>query len=377
MKKIFLAGFIFLSFYVNAQNPIFYMLVGTYTNAPSKSTGIYVYKFNPNKGEVTFIGNTNSSNPSYLTFSRDQKFVYAVNENSGDSSGTVSSFAFDKTKGELHFLDKQPTGGDDPAYVSIDSSGKNVLVANYSGGNLAAFKTNADGSLQPYAQLIAHEGYGVNVKRQEMPHPHCAVFSPDEKYVYSCDLGNDRLYRYKFNANDATNILSDTDPAYFELPDGAGPRHITFSPNKKFAYVICELSGNIFVYQYDAGSGAMTEIQTIASDNQSIKGDKNSAEIALTPDGKFLYTSNREPTNDITIYKTQTDGQLLVVGHQPVGAHPRFFMIDPTGHFVLVACRDANNIQLFSINKNYGLLENPQVLLSVDKPVCIKMVPVH
>jgi 6-phosphogluconolactonase len=376
MKKILLSFFIVAASYANAQNPIYYMAIGTYTNAPGKSQGIYVYKFNPNKGEATFIGTTSSSNPSYLTFSRDGKFLYAVNENHTDSSGTISAFSFDKTKGSLTFLDKQPTGGDDPCYVSIDSSGKNVLVANYSGGNVAALKTNADGSLAPYAQLAAHEGYGVNVKRQEMPHPHEAVFSPDEKYVFTPDLGNDRLYRYKFNPTDATAILADTDPAYTEITDGSGPRHLVFSPNKKFAYLINELAGNIIVYQYDAATGNMTAIQTIASDNAATK-DKSSAEIAITPDGKFLYTSNREPSNDLTIYKTQTDGQLLLVGHQAVGAHPRFFTIDPTGHFVLVANRDSNNIQIFSINKNYGLLENPQVLVTVDQPSCIKMVPVH
>jgi 6-phosphogluconolactonase len=251
------------------------------------------------------------------------------------------------------------------------------LTANYSGGNVAVLKTNADGSLQPSAQLIAHQGYGVNVKRQEMPHPHEAVFSPDEKYVFTPDLGNDRLYRYKFNATDPSNILADTDPAYTEITDGSGPRHLVFSPNKKFAYLVNELAGNIIVYQYDEASGNMTAIQTIASDNTNTKTDKSSAELAITPDGKFLYASNREPENDIAIYKIQSDGQLVPVAHQPVGAHPRFFMIDPTGHFVLVAHRDSNNIQIFSINKNYGLLENPQVLVTVDQPTCIKMVPIH
>lgn len=377
MKKILVSVFILAAFYADAQNPIYYMLVGTYTNAPSKSQGIYVYKFNPNKGEATYVGvAAGVANPSYLTFSRDEKYVYAVSENHGDSSGSVSAFAFDKTKGELHFLDKQATGGDDPCYVAVDSSGKNVIVANYSGGNVAVLKTGADGSLQPYAQLATHQGYGVNVKRQEMPHPHEAVFSPDEKYVFTPDLGNDRLYRYTFNAKDAANVLGDTDPAYVEIADGSGPRHLVFSPNKKFAYLINELAGNVIVYQYDAASGSMTAIQTIASDKSAGK-DKSSAEIAITPDGKFLYISNREPSNDITIYKTQSEGQLLEVGHQAVGMHPRFLMIDPTGHFVLVANRDSNNIQVFVINKNYGLLEDMGVKINVEEPVCIKMVSVH
>lgn len=374
MKKILLAIAIFCCALVHAQNPIFYLLVGTYTSAPSKSEGIYIYRFNPNKGEATAVGKaTGVSNPSYLAISHDQKFVYCVNENHGDTSGEVSAFVFDKTKGELHFLNKQSTGGDDPCYVSVDSTGKNVVVVNYSGGNLSVFKTNADGSLQPAAQTIAHEGYGVNVQRQEMPHPHCAMFSPDEKFVFVTDLGNDRLYSYHFDANSATP-LTDNDPAYTEIPDGSGPRHIAFHPNGKFLYLLNELSGKVIVYGYN--NGKLTELQTIASDNTSGKADKGSADIHLTPDGKYLYTSNRASANDVTHFKVQTDGTLVESAHVPVGVHPRNFMIDPTGRFLLVANRDSNNIQIFIINKNYGLLSDTNVKIDVPSPVCLKMMPV-
>ncbi len=375
MKKFLAVLSIFICAFANAQNPVYYMLVGTYTNAPSKSDGIYVYKFNPNKGEATFISKAGGiSNPSFLCFSKDQKFVYCVNENHGDTSGSVTAFTFDKTKGELHLLNKQPSGGDDPCNITIDSTGKNVIVVNYSGGNLSVLKTNADGSLQPPVQTIAHEGYGVNVQRQEMPHPHCAMFSPDEKYVYITDLGNDRLYCYHFNANDPATPLTDADPAYTEVPDGSGPRHFTFHPNGKFAYLLNELSGKVIVYSYN--DGKLTELQTIASDNTAGKADKGSADIHVTPDGKYLFTSNRGTANDITHYKVQSDGTLLEAAHVPVGAHPRNFMIDPTGRFLLVANRDSNNIQIFVINKNYGLLTDTNVKIDIDQPVCIKMVPV-
>lgn len=375
MKKIFLAVTLLLCVFANAQNPIFYMLVGTYTNAPSKSEGIYVYKFNPNKGEATFVSKvTGVSNPSYLAISRDQKFVYSVNENHGDTSGEVSAFSFDKTKGELHFLNKQPTGGDDPCYVTVDSTGKNVIVVNYSGGNLCVLKTNADGSLQPAVQTIAHEGYGVNVQRQEMPHPHTAMLSPDEKYLFVTDLGNDRLYSYHFDANNATTPLTDTDPAYTEVPDNSGPRHLAFHPNGKFLYLLNELSGKVIVYDYN--NGKLTELQTIASDNTPGKGDKGSADIHVTPDGKYLFTSNRVTENDLTHFKIQSDGTLVEVAHVPVGIHPRNFMIEPTGRFLLVANRDSNTIQIFIINKNYGLLTDTNVKIDVQQPVCIKMMPV-
>ena len=356
-----------------AQNPIFYLLIGTYTKAPSKSEGIYVYKFNPNKGEATAVGKVAAENPSYLAISKDQKYVYSVNE-SGEDKSAVSAFSFDKQKGELHLINSQPSGGADPAYVSVDSTGKWVITANYNGGNISVFKTGDGGALQPAAQTLAHEGYGVNVTRQAQPHPHSVVFSPDGKFVFAPDLGNDRLYSYSFDAANNASPLTATDPAYTELPDGSGPRHIEFSPNKKFAYLINELSGNVTVFAY--ANGKLTAIQTIESTNVGDKNDKGSADIHLTPDGKFLYASNRGKANDITIFKPGTDGKLVLVGHQPVGLHPRNFMIDPTGHFVLVACRDSNVVQFYVINKNYGLLTDAGFKIDLDMPVCVKMMPV-
>lgn len=375
MKKILLAFLLLSVSLVHAQNPVYYLLVGTYTTS-GKSEGIYVYKFNPNKNETTPIGSVKASNPSFLAISKNQKYVYAVNENHGDNTpGEVSAFALDKKKGSLTLINKQPSGGDDPCYVAIDSSGKNVVVANYNGGNLVVLKAGDDGGLLPNPQILPHDGYGVNVKRQEMPHVHSTVFSPDEKYLFAADLGNDRLYRYSFKPTDATAPLTTLDPAYYEIPDGSGPRHFVFSPNKKNAYLLNELTGNVIAYQYSDGN--LTSIQTIESDNTKTKDDKGSAEIDITPNGKFLYTTNRATANDITMYKIESDGTLVLLGHQPVGMHPRHFMIDPTGHFLLVANRDSNNIQIFVINKNYGLLEDTHVTIEVPSPVCLKMVPVN
>lgn len=359
----------------SAQNPIFYLFIGTYTKAPSKSEGIYVYKFNPNKATATLVSKaTGVDNPSYLAISPDQKYVYAVNETQSDNGGSVSAFAFDKQSGELRFLNKQSTGGDDPAYIAIDSTGKWAVTANYSGGNLAVLPINADGSVQAAAQILPHEGYGANVERQGQPHPHSAFFTPDEKFMLSPDLGNDRLYMYRFDASNAQAPFSPSDPAYLEVPDGSGPRHITFHPNGKYAYLLNELSGNIIVYGYDGNK--LTELQTIESTAEGDKTDRGSADIHLTPDGKFLYASNRGKANDIAIFKTSTDGTLIAVGHQKVGAHPRNFIIDPTGRFLLVASKDNNHVQAFVINKNFGLLTDAGLKIDVDQPVCLKMVPV-
>lgn len=336
MKKLFATFFIsFFSIILYAQNPIYYLLIGTYTTG-SKSDGIYVYRFNPNKGEATFVSKTSGvQNPSYLDISKDGKFVYAVNENQNAEPGELSAFALDKKKGELLFLNKQPTDGFAPCYVSADSSGKNVITANYAGGNISVFKTNADGSLQPHVQLVGHEGYGVNVERQEMPHPHSVVFSPDQKFVFSADLGNDRLYQYNFTPNSASDVLTPTDPAYYTIEDGFGPRHFTFSPDGKNGYLLNELSGQVMVFTYT--NGKLNPVQTIASTAAGNKNERGSADIHITPNGKYLYTSNRGAANDITIFKVQSNGTLLEAGHQAVATTPRNFMIDPTGRFLLVA----------------------------------------
>ncbi|MBV9962202.1 MAG: lactonase family protein, partial [Parafilimonas sp.] len=279
--------------------------------------------------------------------------------------------------GELTFLNKQPTDGLAPAHITVDASGKNVITANYSGGNITVFKTNADGSLQPYTQLVGHDGYGVNVKRQEMPHPHEVVFSPDEKYLFTPDLGNDRLYQYNFNGSDPKNVLTAYgDTGYYTIDDGFGPRHFTFSPDGKTAYLLNELSGQIIVYSNN--NGKLSQKQMIASTTAGEKNDRGCAEIYITPNGKFLYTSNRGASNSISLFKVQTDGTLLANGTQPLNANPRGFMVDPTGRFLLVASQDNNTIQIFTINKNYGLLENGSTLISdVKKPVCLQMIPVN
>ncbi len=377
MKKIlFLFILSFCIFNAHAQNPIYYLLVGTYTDGGA-TDGIYIYRFNPNKAEVTFVSKTSGvENPSWLCVSKDGKFVYSVNENSGDKPGGASAFAFDKKKGALTFLNKQPTDGLAPAHINIDVSGKNIITANYNGGNITVFKTGADGTLQPHIQVIGHEGYGVNVQRQEMPHPHEVVFSPDEKYLFSPDLGNDRLYQYNFNGNDASKVLTEGDSAYYTVDDGFGPRHIVFSPDEKHAYLLTELSGQIIVYNY--ANGKLTPVQTIASTTTGDKNDKGCAEIVISPNGKFLYASNRGTANDISLFKVQTDGTLLANGHQAVGANPRSIMVDPTGRFFLAASQTGNSVQIFTINKNYGLLENGSTLISdVQKPVCLQMTPVN
>jgi len=365
MKKIIALVVVLFSLAASAQNKQFYLLIGTYT------TDIHVYKFNTADASIKFVSKiSGATNPSYLAITRDGKFVYAVNENSQEQKGGVSSFSFDKTKGNLQFINTVSSGGDGPCYVDVDSTGKNVVCANYNAGNLSSFKVNADGSLQPAAQTIDHQGYSTNFTRQSKPHVHCTVFSPDGKYVFSNDLGTDKIYQYKFDANAAVPLNED-DFSTTEVPDGSGPRHITFHPNGKYAYLINELFGTVIAYEYK--DGKLIEMQNIVSDNTGGKQDKGSADIHITPDGKYLYTTNRASANDITIFRVGSTGMLTEIGHQStMGIHPRNFAIDPTGKFLLVANRDSNNIVVFTIIKSTGFLQPANNTIQLEKPVCLK-----
>jgi len=369
MKKILTAFLIVLSFAVVAQNKQYYLLIGTYT------TDIHVYKFNTADASIKFVSKiSGTENPSYLAITKDNKFVYAVNENHGDKPGEVSAFSFDRPKGTLQFINKTATNGDDPCYVDVDSTGKSVVVANYSSGNLSVFKTNADGSLQPAVQTLEHQGYSTNFTRQSKPHVHCTVISPDGKYVFSNDLGTDKIYQYKFDAAAAQPINED-DFGTTEVPDGSGPRHLVFHPNGKYAYVINELLGTVISYEYK--DGKLTEIQNLPSDNTGGKQDKGSADIHITPDGRYLYTSNRASANDIAIFRVGSTGLLTEIGHQStLGVHPRNFAIDPSGKFLLVANRDSNNIVVFSIIKSTGFLQPANNTIQIEKPVCLKFTDV-
>ena len=355
------------SFTGNAQNNTYYMLVGTYSGG--KSEGIYVYRFNAQRGIATQVNKVASENASYMVVSPDQRFVYTVNEHKG-KPGEISAFTFDKTKGELKLLNKQPAG-EAPCYISIDSTGKFLVVAEYNGG-VSVYKTNADGSIGPKTQSLQHDGYGVVYERQDKSHPHAAVFSPDQQSVFVADLGNDRLYQYRFDRN-AAEPLSPAETPYYTLPDGSGPRHFTFHPDGKTAYLLNELTGDIIVYNYT--NGQLQEVQTIASATAGKQYEKGSADIHVSPNAKFLFTSNRGVSNNISIYMLSKDGKLNKSGEQKVNEHPRNFMIDPTGKFLLVASRNQNTIQIFAINQSFGLLEATGQTIEVDQPVFLTMIP--
>ena len=368
-----------------------YLIVGTYTrpNTKNPSEGIYVYKFNTNTGDFNTVSKISGiKNPSFLAVSSDQKFVYSVAET---SDGSVSAYSFDKKSGKLTKLNTQSSGGADPCHVSIDKTGKWVLVGNYSGGSLSILPVEADGSLGKATQTIYHEGKGPNTGRQEKPHVHSVNIAPNNSDIFVPDLGIDKIVTYSLDAK--TGKLLAGNPAFTKVADGSGPRHFTIHPNAKFAYVIQELSSTITAFNY--ASGKLIPFQTITTLAKEFK-DKNKsfcADIHISPDGKFLYGSNRfvdagnkngvfAPTNTIdTIVMYSIDqktGKLTYVGNEPVlGKTPRNFMITPNGKFILVANQETDNITIFKRDTKTGKLSTTGKQIEVPVPVCLKMVSIN
>jgi 6-phosphogluconolactonase len=348
-----------------------YLIVGTYTGG--KSEGIYVYKFNSEDGTHKEVSHIKASNPSFIVVSPDEKYVYAVNENAKDGhGGDICAYSFNNENGTLTLLNQQPTGGDHPCYVDIDKTGKWVFAANYSSGSLSVLPVSADGSLGAATTHIAHTGSGANKKRQDKPHVHCTFISPDNKWLYVPDLGIDKVMIYGFDA--ATGKLTPGSQAFAKSEPGGGPRHITFHPNGKFAYVIEELSGQVVVYQYQKGQ--LKLLQRTSTLPRGEKGFAGSADIHVSPDGKFLYASNRGDFNNIAMYKVDTkSGKLSIIGFQStLGNAPRNFNFDPSGNYLLVGNQNNDEIVIFKRNLKTGLLIDSGHRIEVGKPVCLKWI---
>ena len=368
MRYLFIGLLLFVSFRVSSQK--YFLFIGTYTNTGSK--GIYVYTFDASTGKAQWISNTEGVvNPSYLAISPGGTLLYACTETRTVDAGGISAFSFDREKGTLSFLNKQPSGGDNPAYVSVHKSGKWVIAGNYSGGNLSAFPVNQDGSLQPFSQLIQHTGTGINKQRQEKPHVHATVFSPKGDYLFVPDLGIDKVMIYKFSPS-LPQPLRSASTAFVNTNPGSGPRHFVFHPNKKGAYLMEEMAGAVSVYSYKKGK--LDLLQRILAHPDTATGDFGSADIHVSPDGKFLYASNRGKENNIAIFSIDRKGQLSVVSYQStMGIQPRNFVIDPSGKYLLAANQKTGNIVIFKRNMATGLLHPTGEQINIPQPVCLKM----
>jgi 6-phosphogluconolactonase (cycloisomerase 2 family) len=361
MKKI-IALLVLLAAFVSCSSPkeTLYLLVGSYSDGTTP--GISVYRFDGQTGDFEYVSDVKEIlNPSYLAVSPDEKFVYSVNE-TGD--GAVSSFAFDRASGALHFINRQPVEGGDPCYIHIDKNQTAIVTANYSGGNLSVLPLNSRGNIENLTQ---------NIKFSPESRIHTVVFSPDEKYLLATDLGKDCIYIFEVTKNENYFSLKQDTAKTSRLEPSSGPRHLAFHPDKRKVYCINELSGKITVFTYE--EGVLSPIQYIASDTTSGTERKGSADIHLSPDGRFLYASNRLKADGIAIFSVcPEDGRLTAAGYQATGIHPRNFIISPDGKYLLCANRDSNAVQIFEINPETGLLEDSGKAIQLSRPVCLKWI---
>lgn len=358
----------------------FIVYVGTaiYTGLPSKN--IYGCHFDARTGQVTPLGVVAETvNPGTLAIDPSGHFLYATSEvgdYKGSKGGGVSAFAIDRASGKLHFLNDQPSGGANPAYITVDRTGKYVALANYFGGKVVVFQVQSDGRLGAATASEHREGSSVNKQRQEGPHPHSVYYSPDNRCVLVCDLGIDKVLVYRFDA--LKGSLLPNDPPFASASPGSGPRHLAFAPNNKFVYVVNELQSSVTAYAYDASSGTLHALRTLSALPADFHGDNTGAEIEVAPSGRFLYTSNRG-LNSIAIFAVDgNNGELkLVENVSTTGKTPRSFAIDPSGAYMFVANEDSDNVVMFRIDPQTGRLHPTGEVLHAKAPTCVTLLPVE
>ncbi|MXZ73546.1 MAG: lactonase family protein [Gemmatimonadetes bacterium] len=344
------------------------VFVGTYTQTTSK--GIYVYDVDTASGVMEYVSHVGGiTNPSFLVLTPDARFLYAVGE-TGDPHGGVFAYAVDGS-GTLKPLNSQSSGGAGPCSIDVHRSGKAVLAANYGGGSVSSFPVNDDGSLGEAASVIQHTGSSVDQSRQQEPHAHMIRHDLDYKFVFSPDLGTDKVMIYALDPN--TAVLTPHGEAL--VPPGSGPRHIEFHPNRKFAYVINEMGNTITAFAYDGSAGTLTVLETVTTLPDGYDEVSHTADIHITDDGRYLYGSNRGH-DSLAMYAVDGDsGRLSLLGIVPTGGeNPRNFGIDPTGSFVLCGNQSSDTVTYHRLDPDTGLLHLSGVVAEIPMAVCLKMI---
>lgn len=354
-------------------SPAVMLLAGGNGNASEET--IKAFAFNEEDGSFTYLnGLSGLSNPTFLTYTADQRLVYAVKEDRGETAGAYA-IALNRKNGEMSILNEVPTLGGNPCNIALDPSERFVLTANYVGGNVSLLGIDDEGKLMSPAFTIPFSGKSADPQRQTRPYLHCVKFSPDGKFMMADDLGTDRIHVFPVNdkaeKGNPQSLLDVENMKDVVIEPGNGPRHLTFHPQLPYAYLINELSGNVVAFDYK--DEELLPKQYIAADTVNAKG---SADIHISPDGKFLYASNRLKADGIAIFKINaSDGTLQKIGYQLTGIHPRNFGLSPNGKFVLVACRDSNCIQIFERNAETGLLADTGKAIEMKEPmfiICLK-----
>ncbi len=354
-----------------------WVYVGTYTGDSSK--GIYRFELDTATGKLTGRAlAAEASSPSFVAIHPNRQFLYAVDEAGefkGKKTGIISSFVIDPKSGDLKRLNQESSGGPGPCHLIVDKAGKHVLAANYSGGSACVLPIKANGELGEATAIVQHKGSSVNKGRQEGPHGHSINLDPANRFAFVADLGLDKVFVYKYDADQGT--LTPNDPPFASLAPGSCPRHLAFHPNGHFVYVINELKSTATVFSYDSDKGVLKELHTLSTLPKDFTGENTTAEVVVHPSGKFVYGSNRGH-NSIAMFAVDPDtGKLTATGHQNRDIKiPRNFVVDPAGTNLLVANQDSDSIVVFRINEQTGALTPTGNKVEVGKPVCLRMIPI-
>jgi 6-phosphogluconolactonase len=349
--------------------------VGTYTN-DRRSEGIYRVFLNTATGTLRYGGlAAKAVNTSYLAVHPNGRVLYAVNEVSdfgGQETGAVSAYAIDRVTRGLHFLNQQQSHGKAPCYVSVDRTGHIVLVANYGGGSIATIPIGADGRLDAPKSVMKHAGKSIDPVRQTVPHAHCIVADPTNRFAIAVDLGIDAVLSYRFD--ERTGSLAPVTPGTAAKP-GAGPRHLTFHPNGRFAYLVNELDSTLSVLTYDGERGALTEIQVTAASPNGTVAENHPADIHVASSGRHVYVSNRGDDTIAVFVIDPSSGQVTPVQQiSSGGKSPRNFSLDPTGRFLVAANQRSDAIVSFRVDGESGRLTPTGSTLEIALPVCVRWV---
>ena len=355
----------------------YFAYIGTYTKGNSE--GIYAYRFDAASGHLSPLGAVAKiREPSFLAIHPNSRFLYAVSEIDDydeDNNGSVSAFEIDRQSGAITPLNTVSSKGAWPCHLNVDQTGKTLAIANYRSGTVATISLEAGGKLGSGGAVIQNSGSSVNPKRQEGPHAHSADFSPDNRYLISADLGTDQVLVFRVDMRGGA--LEANDPAFAKVNPGAGPRHFAFHPSGKFGYVINELQSTVTAFNWDAGRGVLTEMQTISTLPEDYAEPTNTAEIEVHPSGKFLYGSNRGHDSIAVFAIDEANGKLTAVERTSTqGKTPRSFAVDPTGQFLFAVNQNTNNLVVFRIDQQSGRLTQEGEPLQVPSPVCVKFVNV-
>ena len=355
---------------VAAEEPM--VLVSSF--AAGKEGGFSSYSLDPASGQLTLRHRIEAiPHPFFFDVTPDHKRLYSIYAETfgGEQPEQLAAYRLDKRSGSLELLNQQTTKGSASCFVAIDATGQTVLVANYATGSVVSFQINDDGSLSPPISFVQHVGSSVNEARQKGPHAHCFVISPNNQFAYAADLGIDQILCYALDPS--RGALKPNQQPFVRTPPGSGPRHLTFHPDGKKMYVINELLNSVTHYDFLPDSGLLIERATISTLPEGYTGESYCADLKITPNGKFLYGTNRGH-DSIAMYRIAADGTLLLIGIVPsLGKGPQNLAITADGRLLLCANMPGNNVAVFHIDPQTGTLKSLGTPVEVTSPSCIRI----